>query len=197
MPSFSPRFVGLALACLLVASCRGEAPAPSGRIPSTAGFSFAAPAGDWTFDGNGTWLKRADPAKVSFFVQADGGPLGTAADEATLLRIVRERISARSEDGSGRYSDTAIETVPVPDQPCVRYRVSQQDHGANNAGRHDAMALLSRGVFCVNPDDRREAIDLVYSIRHVPGFDATKLIAEGDAVLDSLRYEGPLPAGGQ
>ncbi len=76
----------------------------------------------------------------------------------------------------------------------MRYRVSAQDHGARNLSTHLFLLLHVVGRFCTHPQHSHNAVDMAYSIRHVTGYDAGALEAEGEAFLDSLAL-GPPPAG--
>jgi hypothetical protein len=189
------RFALAALVILAATACDADPPVPAGRVRSTYGYSLQPPSGDgWTehFGKNETtWGKKTDASRVTFVAGTDehrtAAPLAT--DDA-LLAYARKMTAVAGDDGSGRYSGLTENHAIAPDQPtCVDYRIASLDHGAKNLGGHDALPMLTRGRFCVHPDDRTAAVNVYYSIRHVPGFEIGALEAEGEALLRSLEFD--------
>jgi hypothetical protein len=78
---------------------------------------------------------------------------------------------------------------------CVRYQMTASDHGANNRGTHAFLLLHIVGRFCTHPQNANTAVDIFYSARHIPGYDAKSLSAEGEAFLRSLAFnKSPIEA---
>jgi hypothetical protein len=175
----------------------GAAPQGQGRIHSTLGFSFRPPLDkDWTeeFGKNEVmYTKMTDPGTVSFFVGAVDVQLhGPLPDQKALTGFVRQQKDQWGPDG--RYTDVSSSFLPEAAQPsCVRYRMTANDHGAHNRGSHDFLSLHVVGRFCTHPQDPKVAVDIFYSARHIPGYDARQLGAEGEKFLDSLAFD-TLPA---
>ncbi|MCC2973346.1 hypothetical protein [Massilia sp. IC2-476] len=173
------------------------APREKLRVHSTFGFSLLPPPGqDWTekFDDSAIdYTKKTDPRQVSFYTQAllANCTLPLPGKDG-LLAFVR----GKDEWGSdGRFKPVSSSFLPDPGQStCVRYRMSVNDYGANNRSEHPFLVLHVVGRFCTHPQDAQAVVDIAYSVRHVPGYDARALEAEGEAFLDSLGFD-PLPAG--
>jgi hypothetical protein len=47
------------------------------------------------------------------------------------------------------------------------------------------------GRFCTHPQNSDVAVDIFYSSRHIPGYDAKDLRAEGEEFLNSLAFYTP------
>jgi hypothetical protein len=105
-----------------------------------------------------------------------------------LAAFVKAR---KNEWGSdGRYTDIMSSFLPDPQQPsCVRYRMTAHDHGAKNRGSHPYLLMWAAGRFCTHPRNPNAAVDLYYSTRYIPHYDARALNAEGHAFLDSLALD--------
>jgi len=169
------------------------APQRQGPIHSTLGFAFRPPPGeDWTeeFGKNEVmYTKKTDPDTVSFFVGAldirFDSPL---PDKQALAEFVRQKKDQWGTDG--RYTDVSSSFLPEAAQPsCVRYRMTVNDHGAHNRKSRDFLLLRVIGRFCAHPQNPKVAVDIFYSARHIPGYDARQLGAEGEQFLDSLAFD--------
>jgi hypothetical protein len=67
--------------------------------------------------------------------------------------------------------------------------MTAHDHGAKNRGSHPYLLMWAAGRFCTHPNNPNAAVDLYYSTRHIPHYDARALNAEGDSFLDSLALD--------
>lgn len=168
------------------------------RLHSPGGFSFLPPAGPgWTekFDSQTIrFSKTTDPAKVTFYTQAVNlyCTLPRPGMNALLAFLRNEKDQWGSD---GRFKPLWSSFVPDPElATCVRYQMSANDHEARNLGKHPFLILHINGRYCTHPQDPKAALDIAYSIRHVPGYDAGDLKAEGEAFLDTLAID-PYPAG--
>lgn len=174
------------------------APASKARVHSSLGFSFLPPRGPaWSEELDRTlvrYSKTTDPKEVTFFAQAlQLNCMPSVPGKYALVAFVREKKDQWGDDG--RFKPLSSSFVPDPAlATCVRYRMSVRDHDARNLGRHPFLLLHVVGRYCTHPQHPRNAVDLAYSIRHVPGYDAGPLEAEGKAFLDSLVLGQP-PAG--
>jgi hypothetical protein len=192
---FRGALVALVIAGTSGCQARDPLPVPEGRLRSTEGYSIQPPTGDdWTQEGASTetmWFKNTDVARVSFLTGAAEQPLASPlTDDDALLAFARKLTAMAGDDRSGRYSGLKTQYAIAADQPsCVDYRIESLDHGARNIGGHDALTMITRGRFCVHPDDRKAGVDLFYSIRHAPGVDIEAMTAEGEAFLRSLVFE--------
>lgn len=166
------------------------------RVFSTHGFSFLPPQqSGWLekFANNEiTYFKEADPAVVSFYTQAIEGEYPNApSTEAELVAFVQSKKDdwGREQD---RYSNTSS-SIAIEDSEtsCVSYRVSAHDHAATNKGNHEFLVLHTAGRFCLHPQTRSAGVDIFYSVRHIPNFDATALVAEGESFVKSLQFQTP------
>jgi hypothetical protein len=191
------RIITLSLLIATAACTKADAsdiPSPSpARIRSPLGFSFMPPPGkDWreNFGANKVeYLKKTDPAVVTFYAGALETTLpAPLTDPAMLAAFVKAR---KNEWGSdSRYTDITSSFLPDPQQPsCVRYRMTAHDHGAKNRGSHPYLLMWAAGRFCTHPNNPNAAVDLYYSTRHIPHYDARALNAEGHAFLDSLALD--------
>lgn len=169
---------------------------PQVRVRSTNGFSFLPPpGGDWTEEFTGCQIhysKKTDPRKVSFFAFAHDCKLDAPlTSKEEIVAFVRKKKDEWGTDG--RYANISSSVMPEAANPsCVRYRMEVQDHGASNRGSHPFLLMKVIGRFCTHRQSPNSAVDLAYSIRHVPGFVDTGYRAEGEAFLDSLRLEAPI-----
>jgi len=163
------------------------------RVVSTLGFSFLPPEGpSWSeqFETHQiTYLKKTDPSLVSFYTAAVEGRLRsslTTKDE--LVAFVR---SKKDQWGDGaRFSSISTSfQVEEKNDSCVRYRLSAHDRDAKNKGKHELLEMRTVGRFCTHPHDKGAGVDVFYSVRHVPAFDPKNLVSEGEAFLQSLRFE--------
>ena len=175
---------------VLTVACAAK---PEGRVVSTQGFSFLPPpAPQWREQlrqDEVIYLKQTDPAEVTVYAGALDGKLGAKLDSReALLRFVREK---KDQWGvPGRYSGTKTSFAIDEGAPsCVNYDLSTRDHHAKNAAEHDYLLMKVRGRFCLHPQDATSAVDLYYSVRHVPSFEPGALMAEGETFLRSLRFE--------
>ena len=139
-----------------------------------------------------TFQKVTDPAAVSFFTQAiEGAFPAPPSTEDELIAFVR----SKKEDWGpeeGRYSDRSSSIkIDAHEKSCVSYYVSAHDHHAKNKGDHEFLVLLTVGRFCLHPQNRSAATDLLYSVRHIPNFDAGALIDEGESFVKSLQFHPP------
>ncbi len=163
------------------------------RVVSTLGFSFLPPQGpSWSeqFETHQiTYLKQTDPSLASFYAGAVEGRLRsslTTKDE--LVAFVR---SKKDQWGDGdRYSSISTSfQVEEKNDSCVRYRLSAHDRDAKNKGKREFLAMQAVGRFCTHPQNKRAAVDVFYSVRHVPSFDPKDLISEGETFLQGLEFE--------
>jgi hypothetical protein len=171
------------------------APQGHGRINSTLGFSFLPPPGaGWTeeFDkGQIMYSKKTDPAVVSFFAGALEIKLqDPLPDKETLAAFVRTK---KDEWGTGgRFTHVSSSFLAESQHAsCVRYQMTANDHGANNTGTHEFLLMHVVGRFCTHPQNPKTAVDIFYSARHIPDYDANGLGAEGEAFLHSLAVNPP------
>jgi hypothetical protein len=191
------KFIAVALAAVVAGLAAAAAPSePSPlqsrqRVSSTHGHSFLPPQGSNWLEQSGenqiTYLKRTDPKTVSFYAGALEGKLRTKlSTKEALVAFVRSKKDEWGNDG--RYSDTSSSfQVEGENESCVRYQLSAHDHSANNKAGHNFLVMQATGRFCVHPQDRAVAVDIYYSVRHVPQFDPKDLIAEGEEFLQSLQ----------
>lgn len=165
------------------------------RIRSTLGFSLLPPPGTgWTEEFKRCQIhysKKTDPDKVSFFAIANECKLDfQPTSQEDLIAFVSKKKDEFLTDE--RYTNISTSFQPATGKTsCVRYRMVVNDNRASNKGRHAFLLLKVAGRFCTHPENPGAAVDLAYSIRHVPGYDASKDVAEGEAFLDSLRFEAP------
>ena len=143
-----------------------------------------------------TYLKKTDPDVVSFYAGAlEGKVQKPLTDMEQLLAFVREKKDQWGTDG--RYTEVSSSFLPDPQhRSCVRYRMKANDHGAVNRGTHEFLTLHTAGRFCTHPDYPDVVVDMYYSARHVPGYDASRLNAEGEAFINSLIFNAPLAQAG-
>ena len=166
------------------------------RVFSNHGFSFLPPQQSGWLEKFGeseiTYFKQTDPAVVSFYMQAIEGEYPAApSTEAQLVAFVRSKKDDWGPE-EGRYSNTSSSIViEESEKSCVSYRVSAHDRAATNKGNHEFLVLHTAGRFCLQPQTRSAAVDIFYSVRHVPNFDATALFAEGESFLKSLQLQTP------
>ncbi|MBZ0170521.1 hypothetical protein MELA_01255 [Candidatus Methylomirabilis lanthanidiphila] len=192
------RFLSVALAIVLAgfairASASDFVPRTSReRIFSTNGFSFLPPQGSTWLEKFGkseiTYLKKTDSRMVSFYVGALEGRLrSTLESKEALVAFVRSKKEQWGEPG--RYSDTSSSfAIEDENDSCVRYRLSASDRNAPNKGSHEFLVMRVIGRFCQHPQDKSAAVDVFYSARYVPAFDAKELFAEGEQFLQSLQF---------
>ncbi len=165
------------------------------RISSTNGFSFQPPQGDNWLEEFGknqiTYLKQTDPRKVSFYVGAVEGKLrARPSTKEDLVAFVRSKKDVWGNDD--RYSSTSASfKVEDKNESCIRYRLSAHDRDARNKSTHDFLIMHANGRFCLHPQDRAVAVDLYYSVRHAPTFDPKALMIEGEAFVQSLKFDKP------
>lgn len=165
------------------------------RVVSTLGFSFVPPQGpNWSeqFGKNqSTYLKKTDPAIVSFYAGALEGKLRSQlTDKDALVAFVRSKKDQWGNDS--RYSNISTSfQIEEKNDSCVRYRMAAHDRDAKNKGSNPFLLMQAVGRFCVHPQDRANAVDMFYSIRHVPIFDPGKLSTEGETFVQSLAFEKP------
>lgn len=192
-------FVGVSIA-FVAASCVCAAtpgPALQGSAPvySTLGFSFRPPGGtDWTesFGRNQiSYTKTTDPRLLTFYTGVLEVKLSTPLPDAeALLAFVRKEKDQWGSDG--RFTDISSRFFAEPAHgSCVRYRIQANDRAANNPAGRQLMFMQVSGRFCTHPHNPETAVDIFYSVRHVPGYDVETLNAEGDAFLEGLAFHRP------
>jgi hypothetical protein len=165
------------------------------RVLSTHGFSFLPPQQSGWLEKFGkneiTYFKETDPAIVSFYTQAIEGEYPAApSTEAELLAFVRSKKDDWGREG--RYSDTSSSiAIEESEKSCVSYWVSAHDRAPTNKGNHEFLVLHTAGRFCLHPQTRSAGVDIFYSVRHIPNFDATALFAEGESFVKSLQFQTP------
>jgi hypothetical protein len=173
----------------------GAAPQRNGRIDSTLGFSLLPPRGEgWSEEidkGRIMYSKKTDPAVVSFFAGALEIKLqDPLPDKETLAAFVRTKKDEWGTDG--RYTHVSSSFLAEAQHvSCVRYEMTANDHGANNRGTHEFLLMHVVGRFCTHPRNPRTGVDIFYSARHIPDYDARSLSAEGEAFLRSLAFNTP------
>lgn len=169
---------------------------PARSIHSTLGFTFRPPpGGDWT-ESFGQHVieygKQTDPHRATFVAGVHELYLDVApADQAALAASVRARKDAWGSDG--RFTDRQTAVQPERARAiCVWYRVAVHDKRAPI--RKDLPFLILRGTgrVCTHPGNPHAAVDIFYTLRHVPGLDTRQFDAEGNAFIDSLTID-PLP----
>lgn len=188
--------IGMLLAAAVAAWTQGAHSSAGGKsriYNNVLGFSFLPPPGQkWSEEAGNTritYTKLTDRSQVSFYTQV----LGTSCTPAlpgkeALLAFVREHKDQWGSDA--RFTPVSSTFVSEPAQAtCVRYHMGVKDHGARNLGTHPFLLLDVVGRYCIHPQDPATAVDIAYSIRHVPGYDAGSFKAEGEAFLDSLTLE--------
>jgi hypothetical protein len=195
------KIVMMGLMGLMLGCGRTDAPEPAlqrhERVYSTVGFSFLPPPGEgWTEEFGKSrimYSKKTDPTVVSVFAGAEEIKLpAPLADTEALLSFVRKKKDAWGIDG--RYTPVSSSFLAESQHAsCVRYQMTVNDHGANNRGTHEFLLLHAVGRFCTHPRNPVIAVDIFHSTRHIPGYDASSLSAEGDAFLDSLMFNTPPP----
>lgn len=191
-------WLALLVVLLAASACAAEPATPPAdakaraRLRSSEGFSVLPPQGpEWGVAYKGKdvlYVRRTDPDQVSFFVGATDGRLAAklASPEALLSHV---RAKKSQWGGDGRYEVLRETYAADPQHPdCVDYDLSARDRGASNKGRHDYLVMDTRGRFCLHPQAPTSMIDVYYSVRYVPGYDAAALVAEGAAFLDSLEF---------
>ena len=192
------KFIAVAVATVVAGLAAAAAPSePSPlqsrlRVSSTHGLSFLPPQGSNWLEQFGqnqiTYLKRTDPKTVSFYAGAIEGNLRSKlSTKEALVAFVRSKKDDWGNDG--RYSDTSSSfQVEGKNESCVRYQLSAHDRGIDNKADHGFLVMQATGRFCVHPQDRTVAVDIYYSVRHVPQFDPKNFIAEGEEFLQSLQF---------
>lgn len=192
------KFIAVAVATVVAGLAVAAAPSePSPlqsqqRVSSAYELSFLPPQGSNWFEQLGenqiTYFKRTDPKTVSFYAGTLVGKLRSKlSTKEVLVAFVRSKKDQWGNDG--RYSETSSSfQVEDKNESCVRYQLSAHDLGANNKAGHDFLMMQTTGRFCVHPQDRTVAVDIYYSVRHVPQFDPKDFIAEGEAFLQSLEF---------
>lgn len=162
------------------------------RVHSSNGFSFLPPQGsDWTeeFGKNEIlYLKQTDQRALSFYAGALEGSIVSQVDtDAALLAFVRTKKEQWGVDD--RYFDTSSSfKIEEQHSSCVRYSLMANDRDAKNKEGFSFLTMQAFGRFCVHPENRATAVDLYYSVRHPPGFDARPFIVEGETFIDSLQF---------
>lgn len=114
-------------------------------------------------------------------------------DQAALTEFVRTK---KDEWGSdGRYSAIQNSFAAEPAHAtCVRYRMTVHDNAANTRKDLPFLILQVAGRLCTHPGNPASAVDMFYTMRHIPTFDDAAFKAEGNAFLDSLSIDA-LPTG--
>jgi hypothetical protein len=168
------------------------APQRHDRINSTLGFSFLPPQGEgWTEEFGKSQImysKKTDPTIASCFAGALEIKLqAPLPDKKALAAFVRTKKDEWGTDG--RFTDvTSSFLAEAQHASCVRYGMTANDHRANNRGTHEFLLMHIVGRFCTHPQNPNVAVDIFYSVRHIPGYDARSLSAEGEAFLRSLAF---------
>jgi hypothetical protein len=190
----------VALMAIVTGSCvRADTselvPRSRARIYSTLGFSFLPPPGNnWTeeFGKNQiAYSKETDPRFVTFYAGALEINLhAPLPDKEALTAFVKAKKDEWGTDG--RFANVSSSFLAEPQQEsCVRYRMAANDRVANNRGTHEFLLLQIVGRFCTHPQNSDVAVDIFYSARHIPGYDAKDLRAEGEEFLNSLAFYTP------
>ena len=168
------------------------------RIFSTHGFSFLPPQqSGWLekFEKHQiTFQKVTDPATVSFYTQAIEGKFPeteTPSTESELVAFVRSKKDDWGPDKGLFTNQSSSIAIEESEKSCVSYRVSAHDRATKHKGHHEFLVLHTVGRFCLHPQDRTAAVDIYYSVRHIPNFDATALFDEGEAFVKSLQFQTP------
>ena len=162
------------------------------RIHSSNGFSFLPPQGSgWTEEfgkSEITYLKQTDQRAFSFYAGALEGAIASQVDtDAALLAFVRAKKEQWGVDD--RYFDISSSfKIEEKNRSCVRYSLVGNDRDAKDKEGFAFLTMQAFGRFCVHPENRATAVDLYYSVRHPPGFDARSFLVEGETFIDSLQF---------
>ena len=168
------------------------------RIFSTHGFSFLPPQqSGWLekFEKHQiTFLKETDSTTVSFYTQAIEAKFSeheAPSTENELVAFVRSRKDDWGPDKNLFTNQSSLIGIEESEKSCVSYRVSAHDRATKHKGDHEFLVLHTVGRFCLHPQNRTAAVDIFYSVRHIPNFDASALFDEGESFLKSLQFETP------
>ena len=163
-------------------------------IHSTLGFSFVPPSGSGWYEKFGatgiTYFKKTNPENLSFYIGAIEGKMRTAiTDNNNLLEFVKAKKDQWGSD-TGRYRNITSKFVVAESVGlfCTNYELSAEDHKAKNLGANKFLILRTKGVFCLHPKNKSHAVDIYYSARHIPAFDYSSFINEGETFMKSLRF---------
>lgn len=192
------RFMSVALFTALLGcapSTEALSPAPvqsRERVFSTEGYSFLPPQGsNWheEFGKNEIlYTKQTDIQDVTFYAGAvERKVISSLPNKDALVAFARLKKNEWGDDG--RYANiSSTFKVEAEQESCVRYWLSANDRKAKNKGGHEFLVMIAVGRFCLHPQDRTAAVDVFYSVRHVPQFDPRDLMAEGEEFLKSLQF---------
>lgn len=186
------------LVALHLCGCSRAAPLSTKPIHSTLGFSFVPPPGvDWTETFGKSVIeydKKTNPAVATFMAGALEIKLDAPLrDQAALLDFVRSKKDQWGSDERFSAIDTSFVAEPG-NTNCVRYQMNMHDNGANIRKDLPFLIMQIAGRFCTHPAHPASAVDIFYTMRHVPAFDDAVFKAEGNAFLYSLRIDA-VPAG--
>lgn len=186
------------LVVLHLGGCNRAPPLSTKPIHSSLGFSFVPPPGvDWTETFGKNMIgydKKTDPAMVTFIAGALEIKLDAPLrDQAALLAFVRSKKDQWGGDGRFSAIDTSFLAEPG-NANCVRYQMNVHDSGANIRKDLPFLIVQIAGRFCTHPVHPASAVDIFYTMRHVPTFDDAVFKVEGNAFLHSLRID-PVPVG--
>ena len=163
-------------------------------IHSTLGFSFTPPSStDWyeKFGATGiTFLKKTKPKKLSFYVGATEGKMRTKiTTKDELLKFVKAKKDQWGKD-KGRYQNITTKFVAAENiSPlCTNYELLAEDHKAKNIGSNKFLILKTKGIFCLHPNNKKNAVDVYYSARYIPASDYGTLMQEGETFVKSLKF---------
>jgi len=163
-------------------------------IHSTLGFSFAPPSGHGWYEKFGAteiiFFKNTNPTNLSFYTGVVEGKMQTVlADNNDLLKFVKAKKDQWGSD-TGRYRNITSKFLVAENVGlfCIGYELSAEDHKAKNLGANKFMILRTKGVFCLHPKNKRHAVDIYYSARHIPAFDYISLMNEGETFIKSLHF---------
>lgn len=175
-------------------SVAAQGTCPASRICSTLGFSFQPPAGSaWKAEVGREapgFRRTTNPGQASMYAGAiEVRNNALSGDKDALVSFVRGKKSVWGSDGRFRNVKESY-AIEGAHGHCVRYRQTAEDTRAKGQGGNPSLRLLNVGRFCLHPTDRANAVDLFYSIRHAPDFAIGELEAEGESILDSLRFSG-------
>ena len=174
------RFMSAALVAALAGCAPSTQPSPAPaqsreRVFSTEGYSFLPPQGSNWHEEFGkqeiAYTKQTHIQDVTFFAGAvETKVTSKLPDKATLAAFVRLKKNQWGDDGRLRNISSTFQ-VEAEQESCVRYWLSADDRKAKNKGRHEFLKMQAVGRFCLHQQDRAVAVDVFYSVRHVPQFD--------------------------
>ena len=163
-------------------------------IHSTLGFSFVPPGGSGWYENFGTtgitYFKKTNPESLSLYAGAIEGKMRTAiSNNNDFLNFVKSKKDQWGSD-KDRYRNISTKFVNAKNVGpyCTGYELIAEDHKAKNLGASKFLILRTKGVFCLHPKNKKNAVDIYYSARYIPVFDFSSIMNEGESFVESLRF---------